>query len=168
MEISKNKVVTLSYVLKLNDSQGEIVETVTKDQPFVHMFGTGNLLESFEQKLNGKKTGELFEFALTCDEAYGNVNVNAVVNLPISTFIVDGKVDYNLLQIGNEIPMQNQDGQPLYGLVVSIDNQTVRMDFNHPLAGKNLHFNGEVINVREATPEELSHGHAHGVGGHAH
>lgn len=168
MKINKNKVVTLAYQLKIDDANGELVEEVNSNQPFVHLFGVGSLLESFENNLSEKSIGDTFEFTLTSKEAYGDINENALVDLPLQIFEVNGKIDYQMLEIGNVIPMQNQDGQPLQGTVVSVGEENVKMDFNHPLAGKALYFTGNILDIREATAEELAHGHVHVNGGHQH
>ena len=80
----------------------------------------------------------------------------------------DGKLDTELLQIGKYIPMKNDDGHVIEGKVISINDKGVVMDFNHPLAGKDLHFSGEILDVRDANEEEITHGHVHGEGGHHH
>ena len=73
-----------------------------------------------------------------------------------------------MLKPGSFIPMQDQDGHPLQGKVLSVGESDVKLDFNHPMAGKNLHFTGEIVEVRDASDEELNHGHVHGHGGHQH
>ncbi len=82
--------------------------------------------------------------------------------------MVEGKIDPEMLRIGNVIPMQDNQGNPLEGLVIGVDEASVKMDFNHPMAGKTLHFAGTIIDLRDATEEELSHGHVHGAHGHHH
>ncbi len=81
---------------------------------------------------------------------------------------MDGKIEDGLLEIGNQITMQDQNGNPLDGIVMEVSDQSVKMDFNHPLAGQDLHHLGEIIDVREATTEEIDHGHVHGPHGHQH
>lgn len=86
----------------------------------------------------------------------------SIVVLDKKIFEVEGKIDKEMIQMGKVIPMQNEQGQPLTGLVIGIADDKITMDFNHPLAGQNLHFTGEIIEIRKATEEEISHGHAHG------
>jgi FKBP-type peptidyl-prolyl cis-trans isomerase SlyD len=93
---------------------------------------------------------------------------SAIVNLPIDVFKVDNVVDFELLKVGNSIPLSDQDGNRFTGKVISFDETLVKMDFNHPLAGNYLHFSGEVLDVREATSDEINHGHAHHDGMHHH
>ncbi|MCF8225886.1 MAG: FKBP-type peptidyl-prolyl cis-trans isomerase [Bacteroidales bacterium] len=162
MEISKEKVVSITYELRQDNENGELVEKVTVDQPLTFIYGIGGMLPKFEENLDGKKTGESFNFGLNSEEAYGPVVENAVVDVPIDVFKVDGKIDDNMLKTGNMIPMMDNSGNRLNGKVIEIKESAITMDFNHPMAGKDLYFSGKVTEVREATPDELSHGHVHG------
>jgi FKBP-type peptidyl-prolyl cis-trans isomerase SlyD len=165
MEISKNKVVSLTYTLKLDHAEGELVEMVDKNEPLVFIYGAGMMLPKFEEQLTGKVEGNVFEFTLSSPDAYGDFQLDMIVNLPLDIFMVDGKVDYEMLKEGNMLPMVDNQGNHLQGKVLGVETETVRMDFNHPMSGKNLHFVGEIVGVREASEEELSHGHIHGDGG---
>ncbi|WP_299760662.1 peptidylprolyl isomerase [uncultured Pontibacter sp.] len=170
MKIEKNKVVTLSYELRIMDEQGEtnLIETADKEQPMVFIYGLSGLPEQFEEKLDGLSVGDDFDFKLDAEEGYGNQDDNAVVDLPKQAFEIEGAVPEDMLAIGNYIPMTDSEGNQLQGRVVDVTADTVKMDFNHPLAGKELYFKGKVENIREATPEEISHGHVHGEGGVQH
>ncbi|MCD4833302.1 MAG: FKBP-type peptidyl-prolyl cis-trans isomerase [Bacteroidales bacterium] len=161
MTISNEKVVTLVYQLKVDNSEGDIVETVKEDKPFVFLYGAGFMLLKFEENLNGLKAGENFEFTLKSDDAYGQASEEALLDLPKNTFEVDGKIEEELLAEGNVIPMQNNEGQKFNGVVVEVKKESVVIDFNHPLAGDDLHFTGNIIEVRDATKEEMEHGHVH-------
>jgi FKBP-type peptidyl-prolyl cis-trans isomerase SlyD len=155
MEISRNKFVTLSYVLRLNGFEGEIVEETSEDKPLEFIFGTGRMLQMFEEKLDGLKAGEEFSFKLTADEAYGQVNEDAKVEIPKNIFEVNGQIDEELIKVGNMVPMQDAHGNRLNGIVLDITDEHVKMDFNHPLAGDDLYFSGAVKEVREATESEI-------------
>ena len=168
MQITKNTVVSLSYILKRDDANGEIIEETRTGDPLVFLYGNGQMLPKFEEYLNALKAGDAFEFTLASDDAYGEMDQDAIIDLDKSIFQVDGKTDDEMLAIGNVIPMRDDQGNMLQGIVVSVSKDMVRMDFNHPMAGNVLHFAGKVIEVREASAEELSHGHAHGAGGHHH
>jgi len=168
MQITKNTVVSLSYILKRNNANGEIIEETRAGDPLVFLYGNGQMLPKFEEHLSTLKAGDDFEFTLASDDAYGEMDQDAIIDLDKSIFVVDGKTDDEMLAIGNVIPMRDDQGHMLQGTVVSVSDDTVRMDFNHPMAGNVLHFKGNVIEVRTATAEELSHGHAHGAGGHHH
>jgi len=168
MQITKNTVVSLSYILKRDDAKGEIIEETRAGDPLVFLFGNGQMLPKFEEHLSTLKTGDDFEFTLASDDAYGELDQDAIIDLDKSIFEVDGKIDTEMIAIGNVIPMRDDQGHMLQGTVVSVGDDLVRMDFNHPMAGNVLHFKGNVIEVREASAEELSHGHVHGAGGHHH
>lgn len=168
MKITKDTVVSLTYILSENDVQGNLIQEVTKDKPFVVLFGAGTLLPKFENELEGLKAGDSYGFSIESKEGYGELNPNAVIELDKDIFKVEGEIDNEMLQVGNSIPMQNDQGQPLNGIIKEIKEDKVLMDFNHPLAGVNLYFTGEILDVREASEEELSHGHVHGEGGVQH
>jgi len=168
MKITKDHVVSMTYILSENDVHGKLIQEVSKDQPFVVLFGAGALLPKFENELEGLKAGDSYSFSLNSTEGYGEFNQEAIIELDKKIFEVEGKIDEEMLKVGNSIPMQNDQGQPLNGMVKELKEDKVVMDFNHPLAGVNLHFTGEILDVRKATEEELTHGHVHGEGGHQH
>ncbi len=155
MEISRNKYVTVSYVLRLQGFEGEIVEETTEEQPLEFIFGTGRMLQMFEEKLEGLKAGDDFSFKLAAGEAYGEINQEAKVDIPKNIFEVEGKIDEELIKVGNMVPMQDAQGNRLNGIVLDITDDTIKMDFNHPLAGDDLYFAGAVKDVREATDSEM-------------
>ena len=144
--------VALSYELTVN---GELVEKVTAESPLQFVYGAGFLLPKFEAHLKGLSKGDEFAFHLDTDDAYGPVIGEAVVDLPKEVFMVDGKVEDGLLEIGNQLPMSDNQGNRLVGVVKDVKDDVVTMDFNHPMAGKSLDFKGQVVEVREATPEDL-------------
>lgn len=158
MVVSQNKVVSLTYELRVD---GNVIESVDQNSPLTFIFGSGSLLPKFEDNLEGLKVGDPFSFDLASEDAYGNYDESSVIQVPLNAFQIDGKVDYNLVKIGNKIPMQDSEGHRLTGVVKTIDADTVTMDFNHPLAGNHLFFKGEITEVREASEEEMQHGHAH-------
>lgn len=172
MNITKNSVVSLSYTLKSRTGlslEEKQVEQTTADRPFVFIFGAGMLLPDFEKNLSGKKAGDKFDFILAADKAYGVKNDKYVMNIPIDSFkSPDGTLDLNEIKVSNILTMNDNQGNQLQGTILEVTAVHVRMDFNHPLAGHELHFIGEVLNVRPATAEEISHGHVHGPGGHHH
>ncbi len=161
MKIEQNKVVALSYTLTVD---GAVADKASAEKPLEYIHGKGMLLPKFEQEVGGKEVGESFEFTLTPEEGYGVYSSDYLFELPLSAFEIDGKVREDLLQPGRVIPMMNQDGGVVQGTVKEVKTESVLMDFNHPMAGKTLHFTGSVVNVREATEEELSNGLAHKCG----
>ncbi len=156
LEISKNSMVTLSYDLHIEDEKGELIEKATEEQPLQFLYGSGLMLPKFESHLAGLKEGEPFTIRLSKNEAYGEVNEDAIVELPKDVFLVDGQFDDELIAVGNVVPMMSSNGQRLNGQVLDIDDETVKMDFNHPLAGEDLFFTGKVLGVREPSDEEMA------------
>lgn len=170
MIIEDRTVVTLKYTLTIDENGKKIeVEKTTPENPFVFLYGKNNALPSFEKNLAGKAIGDAFEFTLKAEEAYGVSDEKNLTNIPIEAFLgPDGTPDPKLLFEGNILSMQDQEGRMFRGVVVEVGDIEVLMDFNHPLADKDLHFKGEVVGIRLATLEELTHGHVHGAGGHQH
>ena len=168
MIAENNNVVSVNYSLSVKGT-GEQVEQTSKEHPFVFLFGAGGLLEDFENNLKGKKAGDTFDFFIEHSRGYGVRDEQHVVMIPIDAFLgEDGKLDSENVKVGVTLPMVDNDGNRLYGQVLEITAEFVKMDFNHPLAGKDLHFKGEVLDIRTATPDELAHGHVHGEHGHHH
>lgn len=167
MSIAKNNVVFISYQLAFPDEDGQpdVVEIVDEKEPMVFIHGLSGLPEAFEKNLLGLNEGDTFDFSISAEDAYGNVDPNAIIQLPKSIFQAEDQTADDILQIGNFIPMTDDQGNRMQGLVVSIEGDTVTMDFNHPLAEKTLMFQGKILKIREATPEEIAHGHVHGEGG---
>jgi len=158
MNIANNQVVSITYQLTVD---GKVLETVSNENPLTFLFGTGNLLPKFESHLDGLVINDKFEFHLASEDAYGTVSEEAVVSVPVKAFEVDGKVDEEFLQVGKNIPMLDSSGRRMNGTVLERSLESVKMDFNHPLAGNNLNFKGAVVDIREASADEIKHGHAH-------
>lgn len=161
MQISQNKVVSLSYQLTVD---GDVVDTATAEQPLEFIFGNGMLLPKFEANIVGKGVGDAFKFTLTAAEGYGEADEKAVMDFPLDMFMVDGKLEEDLLREGNVIPMQDNAGRIIQGTVLEVKDEGVTLDFNHPLAGMDLSFEGKILGVREATEKELQKGHVCGCG----
>jgi FKBP-type peptidyl-prolyl cis-trans isomerase SlyD len=156
LEIGKYAMVTLTYDLHVDDENGEMVEQATETQPLEFLYGAGAMLPKFESQLAGLREGEHFTIKLSKNDAYGDLNEEAVVELPKHVFLVDGKFDDELIQVGNTVPMMSSNGQRLNGLVLEVNEDIIKMDFNHPLAGEDLFFAGKVLAVREASDEEVA------------
>ena len=163
MQVGNNKVVTVTYQLHSNlpSTAKNHVETADKSNPLQFLYGSGMMIPGFEKGLAGKSIGDSFDFVINSEEGYGDNDASAVVDLPIDIFKVDNAVDLNILKIGNVLPMSDNMGNVMNGKVISFDDTAVKIDFNHPLAGHELHFSGVIIEVREATQEEMDHGHVH-------
>lgn len=152
MKIGEKTFVSLSYTLNVG---GEIVDSAPADRPLEFVYGAGFLLPKFEENIKGLEPGGKFEFTLTPAEGYGEIIPEAIAELGKEIFMVDGTVEEGLLTVGNQIPMSTADGQHLIGVVEEVGETTVKMNFNHPLAGKTLNFSGEVVGVRASTDEDL-------------
>lgn len=156
LEIGKYSMVTLTYDLRVEDEKGEVVEQATTEQPLEFLYGAGAMLPKFESHLAGLKEGQPFTIKLSKEDAYGDLNNEAVVELPKHVFLVDEKFDDELIKVGNTVPMMSSNGQRLNGLVLEVNDEIIKMDFNHPLAGEDLFFAGTVLGVRQASEEEVS------------
>jgi FKBP-type peptidyl-prolyl cis-trans isomerase SlyD len=165
MKIESKHVVSLTYDLytKQEDGTETFVESATEEQPLTFLFGVGQMIPGFETNLSTMSTGDDYDFVLDPADAYGEHDEKAVATLPLEMFESAG-----LPEIGSIVPLQDNNGNHFQGQVVSITEDSVIVDLNHPMAGQGLHFKGKILNVRPATPEELSHGHAHGADGHHH
>lgn len=166
MVISKNTVVTLHYVLREADENGELIEETFGGEPLHYIQGLGMMIPGFEKNLEGKAIGDKYAFTLQPEEGYGPIQEENFVEVPIQNFADEsGNVDQELLEIGAPINMTDEDGHTFQGFISEVMEDTLTVDFNHPFAGVVLHFSGEVVGLREATAEELDHGHIHGAGG---
>ena len=168
MKIGNNKVVEFCYELEVD---GQMVDHTTKERPLDYIHGTGSLLPKLEDAIEGLEAGQAFEVTLSPAEGYGEVDPDRIVELPKSAFEVNGEIREDLLVPGNTIPMLNSMGGVIPGVVLEVSESIVRMDLNHRMAGKALHFKGEIVSVREATEKELTEGlhgeylHSCGCGG---
>jgi FKBP-type peptidyl-prolyl cis-trans isomerase SlyD len=156
MKIEKNKMVSLIYELRESNSEGRVIESLTEERPLKFIYGTGRLLPEFENNIDMLSSGDPFSFSLSSENAYGDRREEMIVNVPLSVFETDGKLNEDICRIGNEVPMMDGDGNQLNGIINEITEEHVRMDFNHPMAGVDLFFTGKVVDVREATEQELS------------
>ena len=168
MKIDTNKVVSLSYELRTDGFDSALVEKTQEGQPLEFIYGLGMMIPKFEENLKGKEKGDEFQFKIEASEAYGLSNPENIIELPKATFERDGSIEEGLLVKDNVIAMQDNQGNKFNGRVDKVGDETVTMDFNHPMADKDLYFKGKILDVREATPEELEHGHVHGTGHHHH
>ena len=171
MQVGKNKVVSVHYVLNvLHDGQKIEADSSAQGSPLKYLHGSGMLLPKFEANLEGLTKGDSFEFMIDYLNGYGERDENNVAGIPIESFQDEqGNIDREALTPGKIMPMVDQDGNRFQGVIVEVtESENVIMDFNHPLAGQDLYFSGYVAEVREATPEEIDHGHVHDHGHHHH
>lgn len=161
MQIADKAVVSIDYTLR-ND-EGEILDSSEGAQPLAYLHGAANIIPGLEQALLGKKAGDELEVSVEPEDAYGEFSLELVATLERSMF--EGVEE---LLPGMQFHASAPDGGMQVVTVRDVDGDQVTVDGNHPLAGQRLHFKVKVVSVREATAEELDHGHAHGEGGHHH
>jgi FKBP-type peptidyl-prolyl cis-trans isomerase SlyD len=157
MQIGAQKAVTIGYTLK--DDEGRVLDSSEGGEPLTYLHGSGDIVPGLEKALDGKQPGDAVAVSLAPDEAYGPRDEGHVRNIPMRK-LPPGKV---------EVGMQYQittDAGPMMALVMAVRGDYATIDANHPLAGMRLHFDVKVIEVRDATKEELEHGHVHGAGHH--
>ena len=152
MKITANKYVAVTYDLNVGEGEErELMERATTEVPLKFIFGTGAMLPAFEDALKGLEVGDKFSFSIVPADAYGEYVDEHVLELPKNIFEVDGKFDAEMIKEGNTVPMMDSNGNRMNGSVLEVKEDIVVMDFNHPLAGETLHFDGEVIDVVEIT-----------------
>ncbi|MDX1654605.1 MAG: peptidylprolyl isomerase [Candidatus Competibacteraceae bacterium] len=161
MKASNGKVVTLHYTLT-DDAGNTLDSSRARNEPFSYLHGHGNIVSGLEKALEGTEAGHNSQVAVTPEEGYGERVDQAVFEVPRDQFPPGEDI-----RVGMRVHGEGPKGVVAF-TVTDVSDQGVMLDGNHPLAGQNLNFDVEVLDVREATEEELSHGHVHGEGGHQH
>lgn len=160
MKIADKTVVALDYVL--TDSQGEILDQSAEGQ-FAYLHGANNIIPGLEKALFGKQSGDQLQVVVNPTEGYGERNDELTQVVPIDMFESPDDIE-----VGQKFHAQASHGEPIVVTIIAVEDGNVTIDGNHPLAGIDLHFNVKVIDVRDATQEELEHGHVHMPGHHHH
>jgi FKBP-type peptidyl-prolyl cis-trans isomerase SlyD len=160
MQATAEKVVSIDYTLK--DDQGQVLDTSEGRAPLAYLHGAGNIIPGLECELEGKPAGAPFEVTVPPADAYGERDDALVQPVPKSQFPEGANP-----QVGQQFQAQTPSGARTV-TVVDVEPEAVVIDANHPLAGQALHFAGQIVEVRDATPEELQHGHVHAPGEHSH
>ena len=160
MKIQKHTVVTLNYTLK--NSEGEIMDTSEGREPLVYLHGVGGLIPGLEAELEGKEIGNSFSTVIAPEDAYGKRSDDLLHVVPKSGFQGDEE-----MQVGMRVQLETEQG-PAIATISKIEGENVTLDLNHPLADMELHFSVDVLDLRDASADEISHGHVHGPGGHHH
>jgi FKBP-type peptidyl-prolyl cis-trans isomerase SlyD len=161
MKIDKDSVVSIDFRLHLGD--GNAVDESEPGEPLVYLHGYEEIVPGLEKVLTGKAKGDTLQVTVTPDEGYGDYDPDGLEEVPREEF-PEGLE----LQAGGVLSATDPDGDEVDFFIKEVREKTVLVDFNHPLAGKTLHFDVTVRDVRAATAEELEHGHAHGPEGHGH
>ena len=177
MEKKTNKYIAVAYKLYTTENGTEnLTEEAPAERPFQFISGMGLALDDFEAKVAEMLKGDQFDFTLTKEQAYGEHEAERVLSLDREMFCIDGKLDEEHIFVDSIIPLQNENGQRFLGKVLEVGDEKVKVDLNHPLAGKDLHFTGSILESREATNEEIQNlinhmnggcgGNCGGCGGH--
>ena len=164
MKISKRKVATIHYTL--TDDNAQVLDSSDGSDPLAYIHGIGNLISGLEEQLEGKGAGDKFKASIAPEQAYGQRDEDLVQTLDAENF-----ADIDDLQVGLELEAsssEEDDDESNVVTIVAIEGDEVTVDGNHPLAGETLHFDVSVVSVRDATEEEVDHGHVHEAGGHHH
>lgn len=167
MKAALNTVVKVTYELR-TEPEGDVFDAAGNDSPLTFLFGHKTLLDRFEKNIEGLVAGNEFKFAIEPAEGYGHYDMESFVKLDKKMFEGSGVPQDQFLYVGSVIPLADQHGNQFEGKITDISTEQVTVDMNHPLAGKTLYFSGQVIEVREAHPSEIAHGHVHEGGGHHH
>lgn len=160
MKIESETVVSFHYTLR--DENGKELETSRGSEPSVYLHGANNIIRGLETAMTGRESGDVFTVSLAPAEAYGMRNPDKMQRVPVKHLAFRGK-----LEAGKVVQLNTAEGMRAV-TVVKAGRHSADIDANHPLAGQTLTFDVEIVDLRPATPEEISHGHAHGPGGHHH
>lgn len=160
MKIEKDKVVSIEYTLR--DDSGEVLDSSEGREPLAYLHGNGNLIPGLEARLEGRSANESLKVSVAPADGYGEFDATQIVDVPRSQFT--GVAD---LSVGMQFTASGPEGQRVV-TVTKVGLETVTVDGNHPLAGQTLNFDVKIVDVRDATSDEISHGHVHGAGGHHH
>jgi FKBP-type peptidyl-prolyl cis-trans isomerase SlyD len=151
--VATDLVVTMDYVLTV---EGEMWDSSEEEGPIQFLQGHGNIIKGLEQQISGMAIGESREIRVDPESGYGLFDPDQIVDVPMSEFPEEIP-----LEPGVELEMKDKEGDTLFARIISVGKTRVKMDFNHPLAGRELHFEVAILDLREPTPEELDHGHVH-------
>jgi FKBP-type peptidyl-prolyl cis-trans isomerase SlyD len=160
VEISADRVVLIHYTLK--DDAGAVIDSSAGAEPLAYIQGHGNLVAGLEKALEGKQDGDTLAVSVAPADGYGKHDAGLIQRVPKRAMQGSGEI-----KKGMQFQARTDDGMRMF-TVTAVVGDMVTLDGNHPLADKTLHFDVQVVNVREATTEELEHGHVHGAGGHHH
>ena len=161
MQILEQKVVTMNY--EVVDDQGQLIDRSEEGGPLAYIHGNGQLIPGLETALEGRSKGDKVAVDVAPEQGYGERDEEGVQIVARNQF--DDSVE---IEVGMQFEAQDDDEGHQIVTVVAVDGENITLDTNHPLAGKNLRFEVEILDVRDASTEELSHGHVHGPGGHDH
>ncbi len=158
LTVQDGQVVSMEYSLHVD---GEMIDSSQGGEPLEFLQGAGNIIPGLEDELYGLEIGEAKNVIVAAEDGYGILDPDAFIDVPRDQFPAEIP-----LEIGVELQVQDETGRPMMARIDMVDADSVRLDFNHPLAGKELVFDVKIVGLRDATDEEMEHGHAHGDGHH--
>lgn len=158
LTVQDGQVVSMEYTLWVD---GEILDSSAGQSPLEFLQGAGNIIPGLEQELYGMAIGESKKVIVQPEEGYGPLDPDAIVDVPRDQFPPEIP-----MEVGIELQVSDENGQPMSARIDSVSDEIVKLDFNHPLAGKELHFEAKIVGLRKATGEETDHGHVHGAHHH--
>ena len=161
MTIKENSAVSFHYTL--TDDEGQQLDSSAGKEPLAYLHGAGNIIPGLEKAMTGKSVGDSMTVAVNAAEGYGEVQSELIQEVPREAF-----QGVDSIEIGMQFEAQTGQGGSVPVTVTEVSDEVVTVDGNHPLAGKNLNFDVTIEEIRDATEEELEHGHVHGPGGHEH
>jgi FKBP-type peptidyl-prolyl cis-trans isomerase SlyD len=159
LKVQNGQVVSMEYTLKVD---GVVTDSSEGREPLEFVHGAGNIIPGLEREMTGMAVGDSKDVMIAAAEGYGERDEEAFMDVPRDQFPAEIP-----MKVGTELQVQNQAGQPTFARIEKVEDKSVRLNFNHPLAGKDLHFSVKVVDLRDATDEEVEHGHVHGPG-HGH
>ena len=149
MKAENGSRVSVNYKLYVDDPSGELVEETSTKEPYKFILGSGEQFEAFDKHIMGLEKGDAFSFSVDSEDAFGKFDEEAVVDIEKKTFEYDGKIDESIFEMYNVLPMKDDDGNDYSGVIIAIAEDQVTLDFNHPLAGENIWFDGVVVDVQK-------------------
>lgn len=155
MTIDDNTIVTMSYELRDGNERGPVLEVMSDAYPFIFFYQSEALLGSFQENIRGLQSGDAFEFVIPTQDAYGAHHQDNMVNIPIERFVIDDEMADSIRDVGQYVAVKDDQGVQHNGLVVEKNATHLKVDLNHAMAGKDLHFSGRILYVRAAKPDEI-------------
>lgn len=155
MTVEENRIITISYELREGDISGHVMEVMSMAYPFIFFYKSGGILDSFQEQLRGLENGSPFEFTLSAEEAYGQRTDEQIAEVPIERFVVDDEMADSIRDVGEYVAITDDEGKTQNGKVIQKTATHVKVDLNHAMAGKQLHFKGRILSVRKATADEI-------------
>ncbi len=154
MTVEENHIITMSYELRDGDASGHVMEVMDIAYPFIFFYKSEGILDSFQENLRGLGSGETFEFILPVDEAYGPHTQTNIADVPIERFVIDEEMADSIRDVGEYVAITDENGLTQNGKVIQKTATHLKVDLNHAMAGKDLHFKGRILSIRRATVEE--------------